>query len=249
MKHNKALAVGTSLVPRTATEARRHAGINLEGDKMGHFFAVTAFNTNNENAVSDAVISYSQKYEVNAKVLDNVKEPNENTHSILFDSNNGWTIVVWPPYFNIYDVPLAEELSKKLDLLVSTINVYDGDYWCHYFFDKGEMVDKYCSIPNYWAEDETDGESFIKEFIGNPKSVAQLCGIQIEAIEGYYIPLLDEKEYGKAYKDDEFELEDFWVFADFWKKLGINYPEDMRTFKFIIDMTNNFDKKLPEIQA
>jgi hypothetical protein len=30
----------------------------------------------------------------------------------------------------------------------------------------------------------------------------------------------------KAWPDDRFHLDDPWVFADFWNRLGITYPED-----------------------
>ena len=216
---------------------------------MGHFFAVTAFKTENEKLVSDAIVEYSTAYDVKARALDKVNEPNEKSHAILFPQANGWCVVIWPRYFNIHDVPLAKTISEKYSLLVSTVNVYDGDYWCHYLFNAGEEIDAYCSIPNYWAESESESEDSINKFKGNPELVAQYMGIEKTNIEGYYQHLLEDKEYGKVYSEDESELDDFWVFTDFWNKLGIEYPADIMSFNSVVDLTKKFDSKFPEIEA
>lgn len=214
---------------------------------MGHFFATTAFKSSDESSIADAIVQYSKQYDVKARILDKVKQPNEKTHGIIFPPTNGWCVVIWPNYFNIHDVPLANFISESLKILVSTVNVYDGDYWCHYLFENGKKIDNYCSIPDYWAENETEAQELISRKNGTPELVAECIGINKEKIEGYFQPLIEEKEYGKVHLNDRSNLDDFWVFTDFWSQLGIKYPEDTASFKLIVDLTKKFDTKLPQI--
>jgi len=44
--------------------------------------------------------------------------------------------------------------------------------------------------------------------------------------------------------DDQFPLGDYWVFVDFWKRLGIMYP-DMREPVTRVRLNRFYNKRLP----
>jgi hypothetical protein len=49
----------------------------------------------------------------------------------------------------------------------------------------------------------------------------------LEAHIAPYFATVGENHMGKAFADDEFELSNFWVFTDFWRRVGISYPADV----------------------
>lgn len=216
---------------------------------MGHFLAVTAFKTEESDSVAESINEYSQEFGVKSQILDSLKEPKEDRHALIYSPVNGWCVVLWPNYFNLHDVPVAKAISERLSTTVSTVNVYDGNYWCHVFFNNGIQLDNYCSMPTYWSETEDDAKQKITQYKGHPKAIANQLGIDLTIISGYYTPILEEKNYAKVSPNDEFALDDFWVFTDYWTKLGIQYPKDMLSFKKAINLTKFFSKRLPEGQA
>lgn len=212
---------------------------------MGYFLAVTAFHTGDVDAVSKSVIEYAQEYKVPASVVDKATQPNEKRNGLVFKSGKDWVIVLWPEYFNIHDAPLAQWVSKNKDMLVSTIGVYDGDYWCHGMYKSGEKIDSFCSIPTYWSNSKEQAKSDSERLKGNPKRVAKEFSIEPAKIEGYYTHLELGKDYSKVHQDDEFKVNNFWVFTDFWDELGINYPEDVSGFEIMLDLTDKYGENLP----
>ena len=52
---------------------------------------------------------------------------------------------------------------------------------------------------------------------------------------------------GKVAADDEFDIDNFWVFTDFWKRLGILYPDDMSQWQKRIRLHRKFNERLPEL--
>lgn len=214
---------------------------------MGHFLAVTAFQLEDEKQVTNALTEYCNRHGASATVIDNVATPDEKRHALVYGSISGWTLVIWPAYFNLHDVPLSQQISEKLKIHVSTISVYDDDYWCHYLFNIGQKVDEFCSRPDYWAQSEEELAGFADQYKGSPEIVARNMNIDVTSINRYYQPLLEDKDYGKAYPNDTVELDDIWVFVDFWGKLGIKYPDDIAGFKSAIDLTTEFSSRLPQL--
>ena len=209
---------------------------------MGHFLAVSAVKTNDVEGLAENIDKYAKENGVKSQRLEGKVELSEDRHVLVFPPENGWCVVLWPAYFNIHDVPAAKYLSENLNALVSSVNVYDGDYWCHSFFDSGVQIDSYCSMPGYWAENDKELKENIEKYKGCPAGVAQKLDISIERIEGYYKHIIEDIEYSKVNDSDEFEIDDFWVFTDFWNCLGIEYPEDMEAYSSIIDLTRFFSK-------
>jgi hypothetical protein len=54
-----------------------------------------------------------------------------------------------------------------------------------------------------------------------------------------------EPELGKAFPDDEFELDSPWVFVDFWRRLGPRYPQHPSASPARIRLASGWLNKLP----
>ena len=55
----------------------------------------------------------------------------------------------------------------------------------------------------------------------------------------------DVEYEGKAYNDDEYELEDFWVFVDFWRKLGIRTASAFKSVHLVLDIPEQEEEPPP----
>lgn len=217
---------------------------------MGHFLAVSAFQTNAPDFVQRGIVEYCRLHAVVCEPR--VPEPasDERRDACMYTPENGWTRVMWPAFFNIYDFELCRALASKLGLLASTVHVYDDDYWEHLFVRGSEEIHKFWSWPTYFADDPTEAEALRAEWRGDPEALAALLAIPRERIAGYMVHLPLEAEpapatnrswlqrlFGgrstvppatasrKAYTTDQFAIDDFWVFTDFWRQLGIIYPD------------------------
>lgn len=213
---------------------------------MGLFLAVTAFQTADVDLVSSSIVEYSKKHGVDAAILDGVIEPNEKRHALIYGPVNGWTLVLWPAYFNVHDAPIAKAIAENSNVIVSTINIYDGDYWCHGLYSSKEQIDSFCSNPNYWADNEETATESKSQLQGSPEKVAAIFGINPDRIKGYYTHLDFGSDSGKVNDADEFELSNIWVFVDFWHAIGISYPENVSNFNVVVDLTTRFSNRLPQ---
>lgn len=217
---------------------------------MGSFFAVSAVKTKDPHAVKDFVQKYCDKYKVPTSLKDLKEEMNIKTDATLYDYGKGWVYILWPSYFNIHDVALAKDMSSEIGVLVSTINVYDGDFWCHHLFEAGVHLDKFCSVPDYFSESEEEAKSDKEKWNSNPSTVADKFNVPTDSISKYlvHIDYEDDTDEEFAYKGDEFELYDLWVFTDFWEKLGLTYPEDEKKIVYVLSLDEGFMGLLPTLE-
>ncbi len=215
---------------------------------MGHFLAVSAVRTEDADLVCQAITDYCVGHGCSCDSRDPAGALDERTDLSIHGAANGWVRVLWPSYFNIHDFALCRAISAEKRLTVSTVHVYDGDFWEHLFLDCGRIVHKFSSWPDYFAESPEDAARANAEWTGDPTALAEFAGIPAESISRYlvHVPvgppaegvklgsavifLGDESEAAepepiKAYEGDRFDLENFWVFTDFWRKLGIRYPD------------------------
>jgi hypothetical protein len=189
---------------------------------MGLFLAATAIRDRDVDLVTAALEQFLAGHGCSTD-----EGPRSEDEIRLFAPVDGWTVVLWPPYFLGPDSVAARELSGALDTVVSTVHIYDSDYWAHRLFRAGEELDRSASTPAYWAESEEDATRLRAEWTGNAALVATTVGGTAEHLTPYLMPLDDTDEPpGKAFEDDEFELDDPWVFVDFWRRLGISYRAD-----------------------
>lgn len=88
---------------------------------------------------------------------------------------------------------------------------------------KGEVVDQFNPIPDYWDEDLSDQEA--ASWQGNAATVADYVpAAQVSAIENYLVRWdLDALRPSKAYPTDEYMQEE-WQLLDFMKCLQLPYP-------------------------
>jgi hypothetical protein len=156
----------------------------------------------------------------------------------MVESSGGATIL-FPNYFSdSYSV--SETLSRALEGPVFQLDIHDGDLWMYALYEKGQIIDRFNPVPEYWGElDEKERESWR----GNAAIVAsKVPGLKPEAIANYLIKWDDSvflgDEQRKAYPDDQCHVGEDWQIVDFMKRLGLDYPLDGdgnpigRTYRF-----------------
>ncbi|KKL84729.1 hypothetical protein LCGC14_1961820 [marine sediment metagenome] len=242
---------------------------------MGHFLAVSAFRTEQVDELCQRIAGYCRSSDVGCEVRESADDLSDETDATVYSPENGWVRVIWPNHFTANDFPLCENLSKQAALVVSTVHTYDGEYWEHLFLDRGDVLHKFCSWPDYDVGSEEEAVKAKAEWRGDPTQLAEFLGIPAESISGYMVHLspppaepppkksifswLTGKsqpqpqpqfvvETHKAYDADHFDLEDFWVFTDFWAKLGIVYPDPWdQGIGCLLRFEPNWWKKLPSM--
>jgi hypothetical protein len=210
---------------------------------MGEFLAASAFRTQNAEALCAAV---AQFFSDNGYPAQRV-EPGglrdlSDEDTVIHDSLGGWSVVTWPRYMQ--DGPAVEVLTAKLATTASSIRVHDGDYWVHRLVENGRTLDRFASMPDYFAEDPTSAETaqLAAEWAGQPRALAAAFGVAESDIAPYLVqaPALDVEDedededeedfeeptdrWGKAFTDDAYDRSNVWVFVDFWRRIGITYP-------------------------
>jgi hypothetical protein len=220
---------------------------------MGEFVAASAFQTDRVDQVQEAVEGFFAEHQWPAHRTGLGTAASDDV--LIFAPVNGWTVVLWPTYFS--DVPAAEFVSRALGVLASSAHIYDGDYWGHTLLRGGQVVDRFASMPDYFTDDAEEVAALARTWAGNPVAVAEAIGCSVADVAPYLVPIvidsgeddddLDEEPagFGKALPDDEFDLDNPWVFVDFWRRLGITYPADMTGFANRIRLAANWLGKLP----
>jgi hypothetical protein len=174
---------------------------------MGEFIAVTAVRTGDVGAVGSAVVRLARDHGVEADVLRD--EPADPAGAAVVHAAEGaFTVVSWPAGVRAADV--GGWLSRELDSQVSAVDVEIGASWQHVAFVKGEDRDRFSSRPG-------------QGWVGDAVLLADLFDRPATGIAPYLVTA--DRAAGFAFPADEFELDDVWVFVDFWKRLGISYPD------------------------
>jgi hypothetical protein len=112
-------------------------------------------------------------------------------------------------------------------------------------------------MPDYFTDDNDEVARLQAKYAGQPVTVAEAIGCPVEHVAPYLARVnldaadLDDEigeadpQLGKAFGDDEFELDCPWVFTDFWRRLGPHYPEDPATFQTRIRPASGWLKTMP----
>ena len=259
----------TMLDPKPCAEQRNGAscGSACGGTNVGAFVSVTAFHTTDAAALSAAICDYVQAHGVTCNAVAVNDEFANNT--LIFNPNNGWTVVFWPDYFVGFDVPIATALCRELHLLASVVFVEDGGYWAHVLIENGETLDRFCCHPAQMHTNPAEPPVDPQKWRGNAALLARKFGVPEASVAPYLRDLDAEAEAakppkpgffkrffapapprffaGSAFKDDEYDLDDYDVFVDFWRRAGIHWPADMELAApaFCWRFGEDFADKLP----
>jgi hypothetical protein len=200
---------------------------------MGGFISMTALRVTDPPAVAAAVARYGDTHGVPADVLPAAEVTSPDIARVTPPAD-GWVIVDWPRYTTGL-LKASRWLSAELAALTSAVNFYDGESWSHVVFEAGHVRDRYASDPHGMVSDWTSLAEAKGRWAGNPVVVARLFDRPVSEIAAYFVrPRMEwfRRLLGrpstlerKAWPDDHAELIDPWVFVDFWRRLGITYPE------------------------
>jgi hypothetical protein len=211
---------------------------------VGNFLAVTAVRDLSAQAVAQAIAEYARRHGLDASVL-NGNPGVDSQRAGVFAPVNGWTTVLWPPYFNIHDIGAASALSDATQTLVSTMHVYDDEYWVHVLVRAGVVLDRFASRPTYFDPAREDAERLRARFAGDADVTADAVGDEADRLRPYFRHLTDDAAGGRAFPDDEFDLDDTWVIADVWRRMGITYPEPVSAVAITVDLGPGWRSSLP----
>jgi hypothetical protein len=211
---------------------------------MSHFLAVSAVRGVPTAGVAAAIKEVVGRHGVGLEQVQAAMA--EDGRDVRLFAAPGWSIILWPQYFNIHDLPMAESLSAELSTVVSTIHVYDDQYWTHGFFEQGRRLDMFASRPRFFDEEVDAAPIDPNEWAGDAELIARSVGVESGAVAGYLVHMdAPGAPTGRVHPDDDFPLDDFWVFVDFWRRLGIHYPADMGTAEASWRLSPGFDRRLP----
>ncbi|BEL04066.1 hypothetical protein Q0Z83_022570 [Actinoplanes sichuanensis] len=193
---------------------------------MGQFVTVSAFRVGDTAKVKDAAMSFFAARSWPAELVA-AGEPVVAEDVLIYAPVSGWTVIVWPGYFT--ELAAVEFMSRELNALASTVRIHDGDYWSHTLLRDGDTLDRFATMPDYFTDEPAEVERLRAKYAGRPAVVAETTGSPMADVAPYLVQAdpVDESSAGKAFVDDEFDLDDPWVFVDFWRRLGPRYPDDI----------------------
>jgi hypothetical protein len=198
---------------------------------MGEFVAVSAVRTGNLDAVGEAALDFFRTHSCAAEQIPATGRAQDAADLRIYGPGDGWTVILWPQPFA--ELAAAEFVSRRLGTLVSSISLYDGDYWRHVLFRDGEVLDRFGNVPDYFAENEQDAARLRDKFGGQPAVVADAVGCPPERLAPYLV------------RADLDEDTDPWIFVEFWRQFGPRYPEDLTEDRIRIRLAPDGLDKLP----
>ena len=194
---------------------------------MGYHLAVTAFRSDSVAEVTAAISDYLTGYDVSVETIPSgPQDPIRNAQ--IYAPSNGWTVVLWRAYFNLHDFPLTRSVAAARNWLVSTVHVYDEEYWEHLAHNGPTELHAFSSRPNFWQNESPEDFERVARYDSTPKRLAAAVGVQIATIQPYLSDPDSLSSFdSKAHSDDEFPLGNFWVFTDFWRRLAKHFARKL----------------------
>jgi hypothetical protein len=203
---------------------------------MGLFLAMSGVANSSRAAVEEALRAYLAERGGTLEPAGSFADPSE---ALLIAESGSHVTVMYPGEFIQWD-NASQYLSRALGAAVFSLHIHDEDLWMYVLFSKGEQVDQFNPIPQYWNRKMPKSEKEL--WAGNAAVIAQHWpGVVAEAIENYLCEWdLDEDDSDNAYDDDRFPYNDCWQMTDFMNRLGLNYPIDddgkvnASTYRFVM---------------
>jgi len=213
---------------------------------MGYFLAVTAIKTDSVEDIIATTIDYMTTYDLSTEIVNDLDNLDYKRDAQIYKTVAGWTVILWPEFFNVHDFPFARSIAASKGCLSSTVHVYDSEYWEHLACSGDTELHIFCSWPSYWKEAAPDEYREILGYEDDPSRLAAVLNLDPATIQPYFVAIdrLDDPET-KADHEDEFALSNFWVFTDFWRKMGIVYPTPSEGLIALLRLGHDFRDKLP----
>jgi hypothetical protein len=204
---------------------------------MGLFVSMSGVVGANEDEVAAALDRYADAHSGSL-------EPEELTSNddgcLVLSEGLGGVTVLYPGDFLGWD-DASSYLSRELNRPTFSLHIQDGDLWMYLLFDRGQIVDQFNPLPDYWQElDDAERQTWR----GNAVEVAKrVPGLSPDTISKYLVPwsddILEADEIKRAYASDQHGYGSDWQLLDFMAKLGLDYPVDDRgvphgaTYRFL----------------
>jgi hypothetical protein len=211
-------------------EGKMIAGVNRRGlsDRrivMGAFIAISGVSGCTRTDVVRSLEEFALSTGGLMEQACSQKEPCD--HLLVSGEDGNPVSVLYPKHFLGW-IEASSYLSVSLDTPVFSFHIHDGELWMYVLFNKGEVVDRFNPIPDYWTWGISPEER--SEWKGDADVVARTwCGIDAASIK-HYLVTWDQyfEDPGKAYNDDEYHFRDCWQLTDFMRTLGMSYPIDQQ---------------------
>jgi hypothetical protein len=191
---------------------------------MGLFLAMSGVISANQAEVENAMRKFAAN---NNGSLKEKQLSSDNENCLIISKGSNGITVMYPNEYVTWD-ETSEFLSRELGKPVFSFHIHDGDLWMYQLFDKGEFVDRFNPVPDYWQELEEDERT---EWRGDAEKVAKhIPGLNPGIIANYFIfwgaEIFESSDRKKAYPDDNYFFGDDWQLVDFMQRLGLTYPMD-----------------------
>ena len=186
---------------------------------MGLFLSLSGVIGSSAEDVCKALKAYVQENSGGFELAEGTTD-NSNIGVITKDTKN--TSILYPSGFMNWDES-SRYLSQNLSKPVFSFHIHDGDFWMYALFFKGQQVDCFNPVPEYWQE-ITEEEK--EKWRGNPQVITSIIPyVSLDSISKYLIQWdPSKKRQEKSYPDDEFCILDCWQMCDFMRKLDLQYP-------------------------
>jgi hypothetical protein len=203
---------------------------------MGLFLAISGVANASRAAVEETLRAYAAE---NGGTLEPLAPSNDLSEALLIAESGGHVTVLYPSDFMKWDAA-SEYLSRVLGTSAISLHIHDEDLWMYLLFCKGEQIDQFNTVPDYWQRKMPKSDKQI--WAGNAAVVAQHWpGLAPESIREYLHEWdRDVEDSDLAYDDDQFPYNDCWQMTDFMRRLGLVYPIDddgntsASTYRFVV---------------
>ena len=148
---------------------------------MGLFLAMSGVANSSRAAVEEALRAYAAERGGTLEALDSSADPSE---ALLIAESGSHVTVMYPGEFVQWD-EASQYLSRTLGTSVFSLHIHDEDLWMYVLFSKGEQVDQFNPIPNYWQRKMPKSEKQL--WAGNAPSLSLNIGpaVMPESIGNY----------------------------------------------------------------
>ncbi len=199
---------------------------------MGNFLSATAFHLDTVDAVVTAVSAAAAARQVQVEWL--LKNGARRSHedAMVYAPVGAWTVVIWPTSA-ANQLPRAVSVARGV--LVSTVYIHDDDLWGHTCYRGTTRLHDYSSAPDYFEgpRDCDDDYHARVRASRDPMALALAFGVPASTLAPYLVAGAPRAPDRRAHADDEFTVGDIWVFVDFWRRLGITFPNDVKPVGFL----------------